>query len=316
MARLALRLAAGAAILSLAFVIGCDTNTRDFPQDRLQFARSIPPPEDPLQIEAPDQTSARCDSANNTAGAVFPGHMFVDVAINGRRTARMLVDTGAGNTVVGPQIAADGDVALSSVQGTAYIMKMQIPITVAQAQSLQVGKARATNVPMIVWRKDVVFNFAGIPVWSMDGLLGMDFLQHFAVVLDYRRSQVDLLRQPYAAGDAPRAALTVTNDESAGLAQYRPVMAASINGQTVSSLLDSGQSVPLVIPRQTWDALNLGALPMRMVDFQAGDIVLKGVLARRTDRYEHVIVGPSAFFGSGYKRLIMDFPAQKLYVEK
>lgn len=288
---------------------------QDFPQDRLMFVNSDPPLPDSAVLQAPHRSVNRAQNVL-VLDVFFAGHMLLDAQVNGRCHAQMLVDTGAGNTVLSAPIAAEGGVELSNTNAVARVMNMSIPCTLAQAKRLEIGQLQAHNVPVVVWRKDVVFRVAGLPVWTVEGLLGMDLLRHFTVVLDYRQGQVELHKQSYPSGGLAQAPLVVTGEASPDLMQWRAVLPCQLGGTEVQAMLDSGQSIPLAIPRRQWDQMGLGILPIRMVDLKAGNILLRNVLATRTDRYDRSILGPSAFFANGYRRLIMDFPAGRLSVEK
>jgi aspartyl protease family protein len=103
---------------------------------------------------------------------------MVDVTINGVR-ARMILDTGASQVSITPQLAAraritpdEGDlVEVKTVGGN---MKQ----ATGYAQSLSVGSAAAANVPLLIAvGSDNAFGN------EIDGLLGMTYLSRFNVVL-------------------------------------------------------------------------------------------------------------------------------------
>ena len=114
------------------------------------------------------------------------GTVVVDVLLNRRLTAPMLLDTGADFTVLTRQVARD--LRLSSLDrlptqefntagGT-----VRLPI--ATLQSLRVGTAEARDV-------EVAIDTAGhMPM----GLLGMTFLRHFKVTVDHQQGQVTFER--------------------------------------------------------------------------------------------------------------------------
>jgi aspartyl protease family protein len=116
--------------------------------------------------------------ATGSARIVIPPTNMVDVTINGVR-ARMILDTGASQVSITPQLAAraritpdEGDlVEVKTVGGN---MKQ----ATGYAQSLSVGSAAAANVPLLIAvGSDNAFGN------EIDGLLGMTYLSRFNVVL-------------------------------------------------------------------------------------------------------------------------------------
>jgi clan AA aspartic protease (TIGR02281 family) len=140
----------------------------------------------PGQVPEPDGPSPAAPGKVKTTPTRPGGTVLVDVLLNRRLTAPMLLDTGADFTVLTRQVAKD--LRLSSLDrlptqefktagGT-----VRLPI--ATLQSLRVGTAEALDV-------EVAVDIQGhMPM----GLLGMTFLRHFKVTVDHQRGQVTFER--------------------------------------------------------------------------------------------------------------------------
>jgi clan AA aspartic protease (TIGR02281 family) len=140
----------------------------------------------PGQVPEPDGPSLAAPGKVKTTPTRPGGTVVVDVLLNRRLTAPMLLDTGADFTVLTKQVAKD--LRLSSLDrlptqefktagGT-----VRLPI--ATLQSLRVGTAEALDV-------EVAIDIGGhMPM----GLLGMTFLRHFKVTVDHQRGQVTFER--------------------------------------------------------------------------------------------------------------------------
>jgi clan AA aspartic protease (TIGR02281 family) len=113
------------------------------------------------------------------------------VVLNGSLTARLLVDTGATNTMISPTLAQQlrldpRDTDIMPVQ-TANGVTL-VPIT--KVQSMSVGGATAYDV-------DVSVHDAGLP----GGLLGMSFLDNFQVSLNVTEGTMRLTTLTADAGE-------------------------------------------------------------------------------------------------------------------
>jgi len=116
-----------------------------------------------------------------------PGrHIYIDVRINDSVSARLILDTGAGQTMISPHILAAAGVPFGQgrtvrhrgVAEGVYVDAIRVPV-----QSLTVGNARvermAVNAYDMGWR-------------DVEGLLGQDFLGRFNVSIDAERGVVTL----------------------------------------------------------------------------------------------------------------------------
>jgi predicted aspartyl protease len=139
---------------------------------------------------APGRSGAPTGSSRPAPGVTIvrytPGQpIMVDVRINGGASARLLLDTGADRTLISPRalVAAGVPITrpiatgkLSGVTGTDRIDYVVV-------ESLEVGDARATHLPVAVYEMTLTRG---------DGLLGRDFLDRFNVTIDAARGEVTL----------------------------------------------------------------------------------------------------------------------------
>jgi clan AA aspartic protease (TIGR02281 family) len=144
------------------------------------------------QPNAPDDTSdphaqPHAGPASVKMTSTKPGGtVVVDVLLNRRVPAPMLLDTGADFTVLTKQMAKD--LRLSSLD---HLPKREfktaggaVNFPIATLQSLRVGTAEARDV-------EVAIDIDGhMPI----GLLGMTFLRHFKVTVDQQHGQVTFAR--------------------------------------------------------------------------------------------------------------------------
>jgi hypothetical protein len=122
------------------------------------------------------------------SGRVVAGYLLVvPVTVNGRGPWDFVVDTGTNQTVLDPALAKElrlartGQVALNTLAG-------QQKVSLASVDSISVGKASVQNLEILVGSIDVVRSLDG----RVRGVLGLDFLYHFAFSLDYEHTRLRL----------------------------------------------------------------------------------------------------------------------------
>jgi aspartyl protease family protein len=112
------------------------------------------------------------------------GGWLAEVVVNGTRTARFLVDTGASICVIGPDLARElgiepgpgaRTIQLQTLSGRTSGALVTIP-------SLRVGDVEGHDVPAVVHDTGPL----------MDGILGNTFLGRFAVTVDPARNALVL----------------------------------------------------------------------------------------------------------------------------
>jgi len=123
-------------------------------------------------------------------------HLIVEALLNDKVRARLLVDTGASQTVISPRVAAElgleggGEVTATLADGKQAAGRFYI------MDSVSVGASRVEKTPVVV---------LDAPGPEADGLLGMSFLRNFVVQLDLPSGKLILegLAAPSAATGKP-----------------------------------------------------------------------------------------------------------------
>src|SRR5918996_2486621 len=103
------------------------------------------------------------------------GHAIVPVTFNNSITANLMVDTGAGRTMVSDRIARDLRL-YATRSGTGYGIGGQVTVSIARVESVKVGEVEIKNMSISI------HDFSPDPRY--EGLLGTDFLGRFQLSLD------------------------------------------------------------------------------------------------------------------------------------
>jgi predicted aspartyl protease len=113
------------------------------------------------------------------------GHILVPVVLNGFLEARVLVDTGAGITVLSRELARK--LQLEGKAGhsiTLKTMAIDIQAQLATLSSIQVGNLVQNNLPVAI---------TDLPLGEerkFDGILGMDFMNNYKIQIDNKNSRI------------------------------------------------------------------------------------------------------------------------------
>lgn len=104
--------------------------------------------------------------------------VLVNVRLNEHTVVRMLLDTGAKYTIITPEVAQRLTLDLDNARS--------VPVTTAtQLQSARLVKLEQMDVYGLVI-KDVESAIMNLPnTLGVDGLLGISFLQHCRMILDF-----------------------------------------------------------------------------------------------------------------------------------
>ena len=118
--------------------------------------------------------------------AFTPGHpIYVEVRVNGRIPARLILDTGADSTVIRPHVLRAA--GASGPKGTARLRGatgQEVRVDVYHVTSLEAGPAKVDALRVLSYDIDAH------P--GTDGLLGRDFLGQFTVTVDTVAGRVTL----------------------------------------------------------------------------------------------------------------------------
>lgn len=114
--------------------------------------------------------------------------MLVPVSVNGETPIEFILDTGAGATILTPQTAASGGVEITgSKQG--HTAGGVVDVKLGRIRSLAVGSAHVEGVDVAITDLSHLGKAIGTQI---HGDLGYNFLRHFRVTINFRRSEVRL----------------------------------------------------------------------------------------------------------------------------
>jgi hypothetical protein len=132
--------------------------------------------------------AAAAEPTRETVIRYTPGqHIIVDARVNGGTYAKLILDTGAGSTLISPRVLAAAGVSLTRGTTRARTRGVasgtDVDVQLVQIDSLAVGDARVGR--MVVSAYEMQMN-------DVDGLLGQDFLARFNVQIDPTQGIVKL----------------------------------------------------------------------------------------------------------------------------
>jgi len=115
-------------------------------------------------------------------------HIIVPVRLNGDITARMLLDTGAGITVLSTNLAEKLNLTPGGA-GTILLKTLtrKVRAPLARIPALQLGSHTKENFPVAVCAMRPIRD-------SFEGILGMDFLRGFTITVDAEAKKISLRR--------------------------------------------------------------------------------------------------------------------------
>jgi predicted aspartyl protease len=115
-----------------------------------------------------------------------PGErIVVDVRLNGRSPARLLLDTGADRTLITPRalVAAGAEMTRPVARGEMRGVTGSDQVVYVVLDTIEIGEARVERLPVAAYE---------MGSRDSDGLLGRDFLDRFNVSIDAARGVVTL----------------------------------------------------------------------------------------------------------------------------
>jgi hypothetical protein len=166
-------------------------------------------------------------------------HFYVQCKLNGRPT-RLIVDTGAGGTVIASGALRSLGVSLTERQGNVYgfLGLAAKSIKVGEIKDFEVGPYQASTHPVGAWD----FSYHISPGGSgMEGLLGIDFLHRHQAIIDCFRMHL-FLKSP----SAPSSSAALSAGLRAGGCTEIPMQYIAYRGLTVPVKIN-GRSGYLII---------------------------------------------------------------------
>ena len=114
----------------------------------------------------------------------------VPVYINGKGPYDFVLDTGAGNTVVTPEMASTIGLEAKPVQGIARGLGGDVQLELAAVDELSVGAAKISHSQVVVLDLSKVSPKGKL---IENGIIGYDFLRNFETVIDYPNKQFSFI---------------------------------------------------------------------------------------------------------------------------
>ena len=114
----------------------------------------------------------------------------VPVHINGKGPYDFVLDTGAGNTVVTPELATTLGLDVKPVHGIARGVGGDVQLELAGVDALSVGAATISNSQVVVLDLSKVSPKGKL---IEHGIIGYDFLRNFETVIDYPNQQFSFI---------------------------------------------------------------------------------------------------------------------------
>lgn len=259
----------------------------------------------------------------------LPGTFLVNVEVNSRKVS-LVIDTGSGFTVLSPQAALGAKVTLKETDkvGKAIHWGKEVPIYSGRIRELRIEGLVARNVPIGVLGLQPTLKLLSLPVYHLDGFLGIDLLKHLAIDLDLQKGIITFSRGPLPmeAKVVPSASLQLQEieqqiDEQRGV-RVVPIVEGVIDDRgPFQFFIDTGTSAPALVGEEVWQALGLGEdKKVTLEGVQLGTVSLEKVPAVKGSGAEFwkdvILLGNNIFLANGYKHLTLDFLAGKLYAER
>jgi predicted aspartyl protease len=114
----------------------------------------------------------------------------VPVHINGKGPYDFVLDTGAGNTVVTPEMAATIGLEAKPVHGIARGLGGDVELELAAVDAFSIGAASISHSQVVVLDLSKVSPKGKL---IENGIIGYDFLKNFETVIDYPNKQFSFI---------------------------------------------------------------------------------------------------------------------------
>ena len=148
--------------------------------------RNAPPPP-----SSGNDAVSTASAGEETVIRFTPGqHIIVDARINGSASVKLILDTGAGNTMISPRALVAAGVSLTrgvrAGRTRGIARDAEVEVQRVSVESLEVGDARVARMEVSSYDMDM---------GGAEGLLGQDWLRNFNVSIDPAAGVVKLNRK-------------------------------------------------------------------------------------------------------------------------
>ena len=265
---------------------------------------------------------------NWLAAQLFAGVLLADAKLNGRNVT-LIVDSGViieepillyarAARKVGVRLTAELPTAKLSERGPEFSRFRGV------ADRLELGGLSVNSVPVRVVAGHYRLKSLGLPLYHVDGFIGISFLERFAATWDLHRLHLVLRRSHLPQGQELAATLHKQELEYEGERQHFYYVEGLLDGQgPYQVLIDTGASIPLLLVSNRI-AQAYGQERFRVRRLEAGELVLEDLPAMEIEIEKElpflspdiIILGTGLLKAQGIKRLTLDFLAGKLYAER
>ena len=114
----------------------------------------------------------------------------VPVYINGKGPHTFVLDTGAGNSVITPELAESLGIKAQQVPGIARGIGGDVQLQLAPIENLSIGSAQIMNTQLVVLDLSRVSPRGKL---IKNGIIGYDFLRNFESVIDYPQQRLSFV---------------------------------------------------------------------------------------------------------------------------
>jgi predicted aspartyl protease len=200
--------------------------------------------------------------------------ILLPVHVNGRGPFEFILDTGAGTSLLTPELAKQLNVKIvGSKEGQSAGGK--VAVSLAKADSLAVGNAKSDDVDLGIVDLSQVGKTIGAKI---EGDLGYNFLSHFRVTINYRDCEI-YFDDPKRVESLGRAAKTEVPIRLASPAKPLILVDVHANGHgPFQFAIDTGTSTTAITPQLasqlgvSSSPISLGSTAGAHVNVSAGTI--------------------------------------------
>jgi predicted aspartyl protease len=183
--------------------------------------------------------------------------LLLPVSVNDRGPYEFILDTGAGTSLLAPELAAALQIQ-STGSKKGHTAGGPVDVRLATVDSLGVGEMRIRNLEVAIANLDQLARAVGA---KLDGDLGYNFLKHFRLTIDFRAAELRL-EDPKRAEYFGPPPLTELRMRLAHPAKPLILVEAHVNGRgPFQFAIDTGTSTSAISPKLMRD-LGLASRPV------------------------------------------------------
>lgn len=190
--------------------------------------------------------------------------ILVPVSVNGTGTYDFVLDTGAGASLLSPELARKLSVEITETK-EGHTAGGKVKVSIGSVESIAIGTAKVENVQVAIMDLSDLETAVGAKI---DGDIGYDYLKHFRVTVNYRTNTLRLAQGRHEA--IGQAVLKEISFRLAAPAKPLVLVRAVVNGKgSYEFALDTGNSTTLISPELA-DSLGIKGTPIPAITTGGG----------------------------------------------